>query len=164
MQFGRRQFALLVALSLLGFTVSVQLALAKKREKQNSAVAQMDERKRALHALNRLTFGSRPGDVERVMAMGVDKWIDQQLHPEKIDDHALEARLTPFRTLRMDTRQIVENFPPPQLIKAAAQGKRPLPSDPAKHAVYEAPIERMQESRSASRRQRILIPLPTQPE
>src|SRR5713226_10175028 len=65
--------------------------------------------------------------------------------PEKIDDHALEARLTPFRTLRMDTRQIVENFLPPQLIKAAAEGKRSLPSDPAKRAVYEAQIERMQE-------------------
>ena len=159
MQFGRRQFALLVALSLLGFTVSVQLALAKKREKQNSAVAQMDERKRALHALNRLTFGSRPGDVERVMAMGVDKWIDQQLHPEKIDDHALEARLTPFRTLRMDTRQIVENFPPPQLIKAAAEGKRSLPSDPAKRAVYEAQIERMQERQE--RKQEAANPDPT---
>ena len=159
MQFGRRQFALLVALSLLGFTVSVQLALAKKREKQNSAVAQMDERKRALHAFNRLTFGSRPGDVERVMAMGVDKWIDQQLHPEKIDDHALEARLTPFRTLRMDTRQIVENFPPPQLIKAAAEGKRSLPSDPAKRAVYEAQIERMQERQE--RKQEAANPDPT---
>ncbi len=159
MQFGRRQFALLVALSLLGFTVSVQLALAKKREKQNSAVAQMDERKRALHALNRLTFGSRPGDVERVMAMGVDKWIDQQLHPEKIDDHALEARLTPFRTLRMDTRQIVENFLPPQLIKAAAEGKRSLPSDPAKRAVYEAQIERMQERQE--RKQEAANPDPT---
>src|SRR5712664_2172359 len=145
MQFGRRQFALLVALSLLGFTLSVQLALAKKREKQNSTVAQMDEQKRTLHALNRLTFGSRPGDVERVMAMGVDKWIDQQLHPEKIDDHALDASLTPFRTLRMDTRQIDENFLPPQLIKAAAEGKRSRPSVPAKRAVYEAQIERMQE-------------------
>ena len=46
----------------------------------------MDDQKRALHALNRLTFGPRPGDVERVTAIGVDKWIDQQLHPEKIDD------------------------------------------------------------------------------
>ena len=53
-------------------------------------------------------------------AMGVDKWIDQQLHPDKIDDHALDARLSPFRTLRMDTRQIVENFP----ASAGDQGDR----------------------------------------
>ena len=98
-----------------------------------------------LHALNRLAFGPRPGDVERVTAMGVDKWIDQQLHPEKIDDHALDARLAPFRTLRMDTREMVENFPPPQVIKAIAEGKQSLPSDSAKRAVYEAQLERYQE-------------------
>ena len=107
----------------------------------------MDEHKRALHALNRLTFGPRPGEVDRVAAIGVDKWIDQQLHPDKIDDHALNARLSPFHTLHMDTRQIVENFPPPQVIKAVAEGKRSLPSDPAKRAVYEAQLQRYQEKK-----------------
>ena len=105
----------------------------------------MDERKRALHALNRLAFGPRPGDVDRVTAMGVDKWIDQQLHPEKIDDRALDARLAPFRTLHMDTRELVENFPPPQVIKAIAEGKQSLPSDAAKRAVYQAQLERYQQ-------------------
>ena len=107
----------------------------------------MDEQKRALHALNRLAFGPRPGDVERVTAIGVDKWIDQQLHPDKIDDHALDARLAPFRTLRMDTRELVENFPPPQVIKAIAEGKQSLPSDAARRAVYEAQLERYQEKK-----------------
>ena len=87
----------------------------------------MDEQKQVVHALNRLTFGPRPGDVERVMAIGVDKWIDQQLHPDKIDDSALDARLSQFRTLRMDTREIVENFPPEPMIKAVADGKQSLP-------------------------------------
>jgi uncharacterized protein (DUF1800 family) len=100
--------------------------------------------KRALHALNRLTFGPRPGDLERVTAMGVDKWIDQQLHPERINDDALQTRLTPLRTLRMDTREIVENFPPPLMIKAVAEGKAKLPSDPTKRAIYEAQLERYQ--------------------
>ena len=53
----------------------------------------MDGQKRAIHALNRLTFGPRPGDVERVTQMGVDQWIDLELHPDKIDDSALDARL-----------------------------------------------------------------------
>src|SRR5229473_8420132 len=92
----------------LGLAVSVQLAVAKKN-KRESATSQMDGQKRSLHALNRLAFGPRPGDIERVAAMGVDKWIDQQLHPERIDDHALDARLAPLRTLRMDTRELVEN-------------------------------------------------------
>jgi uncharacterized protein (DUF1800 family) len=123
--------------------VSAPVALGKKN-KPNPASAQMAESKRALHALNRLTFGPRPGDVERVTAMGVDKWIDQQLHPEKINDDPVQARLVPLRTLRMDTREIVENFPPPQIIKAVAEGKVKLPSDPTQRAVYEAQIERYQ--------------------
>jgi uncharacterized protein (DUF1800 family) len=140
----RRQIALLIAVSTLGLTASVQMAIANKN-KREPATSQMDEQKRALHALNRLAFGPRPGDVERVAAMGVDKWIDQQLHPDKIDDHALDARLEQFRTLRMNSREIVENFPPPQVIKAVAEGKQSMPSDSAKRAVYEAQLERYQE-------------------
>jgi uncharacterized protein (DUF1800 family) len=141
MKLGRIQIGLLI-LS-LGIAVSTELALAKKKE--NLAAAQMDQRKRAVHALNRLTFGPRPGDVQRVMAIGVDQWIDQQLHPEKIDDSALDARLAPFRTLRMPTREIVENFPSEQMIKAVADGKQSLPSDPLKRAVYQAQLDRYQD-------------------
>lgn len=101
-----------------------------------------DERQRALQALNRLTFGARPGDVERVMAVGVDKWIDLQLHPEKINNDALAARLDPLRTLRMGTREMVEDFPPPPLIKAVANGRFPVPSDPQERAIYAAQLVR----------------------
>jgi uncharacterized protein (DUF1800 family) len=140
----RRQTAILIAASIVALVVFAQLAVAKK-EKHESATTQMDEQERAFHALNRLAFGPRPGDVDRVAAMGVDKWIDQQLHPDKIDDRSLGARLEPFRTLRMNAHEIVENFPPPQVIKAIAEGKQSLPSDPAKRAVYEAQLERYQE-------------------
>ena len=136
----RRQIALVLAVGALGVAVSVPLAIAKKNKRESPN--QIDEQKRALHALNRVAFGPRPGDVQRVAAMGVDQWIDQQLHPEKIDDHALDARLAPFRTLRMDTREIVENFPPPQVIKAIAEGRQSMPSGSAKRAVYEAQLER----------------------
>jgi uncharacterized protein (DUF1800 family) len=54
------------------------------------------ERQRAEHALNRLSFGARPGDVERVLHVGVDRWIEQQLHPERIDDRAVEARVARY--------------------------------------------------------------------
>src|SRR5690348_17991066 len=125
---------LVVLLAVLALALSASLWAGNKKKPKNSdkspAVPQMDERQRALHALNRLTFGPRPGDVERITAMGVDKWIDQQLHPEKIDDTALDARLAPFRTLRMDTREIVANFPPRELIKAIDEGRESLPSDP----------------------------------
>ena len=105
----------------------------------------MDEKKRALHALNRLSFGPRPGDLQEVMNVGVDHWIDAQLRPEKINDSALEARLAPFRTLRMSTHEIVESFPPPEVIREVQKGRRPLPSDPMERAVYQDQIERMEE-------------------
>ena len=58
-----------------------------------------------LHALDRLTFGPRPGDVEIVKKMGVKKWIDLQLHPEKIaESPLLDAKLAPLETLRMTNR------------------------------------------------------------
>jgi len=142
MQLRRSQIGLALVLSLLAFAISAQLALARKKEKQ--AAAQMDQQKQAIHALNRLTFGPRPGDVDHVMAIGVDTWIDQQLHPDRIDDSALDARLSQFRTLRMDTREIVENFPSEQMVKAVADGKQSLPSDPLKRAVYQAQLDRYQ--------------------
>ena len=144
MRLRRSQIGFVLLLSLLGFAVSVQVALGRKKDKQASG-AQMDRQKQAVHALNRLTFGPRPGDVDQVLAIGLDKWIDQQLHPDKIDDSALDARLSPFRTLRMDTREIVENFPPEQMIKAVADGKQSLPSDPLKRAVYQAQLDRYQD-------------------
>ncbi len=48
------------------------------------------------HALNRLTFGPRPGQVDEVQRIGLTRWIDQQLNPSSIDDTALAARLTPL--------------------------------------------------------------------
>jgi hypothetical protein len=64
-------------------------AVAGQKKRRISRPPAPAIRRRALHALNRLTFGPRPGDVQQVMAIGVDQWIDLQLHPEKIDDSAL---------------------------------------------------------------------------
>jgi len=138
-----QQLAPALAFAVVASALCAQVALARKNKETSSS--QMPEQKRAIHALSRLTFGPRPGDTNRVMAMGVDNWIDQQLHPDKIDDHTLEARLAPLRTLRMDTREIVENFPPDQVIKVVAEGKQSLPSDPSKRAVYEAQLERFKQ-------------------
>jgi Protein of unknown function (DUF1800) len=55
-----------------------------------------------VHALNRLTFGPRPGDVEEVRRIGLSKWIELQLHPEQVSENpALEAKLKPLATLGM---------------------------------------------------------------
>ncbi len=133
--------ATLCAMIAVGAAAVAPAAAGKRKQKTTAAAAQMDESRRALHLLNRFTFGPGPGDVEKVRQEGLDQWFEQQLHPERIDDSALEARLAPFRSLKMDTREIVENFPPPQVIKAVAEGKMPMPSDPQLRQVYEAQIE-----------------------
>jgi uncharacterized protein (DUF1800 family) len=75
-----------------------------------------------LHAMNRLAYGPRPGDVERVRQMGLAKWIDQQLAPNSIDDKAANARLENLPTLGKSTARLMEEYPQPkQAEKQAAK-------------------------------------------
>jgi uncharacterized protein (DUF1800 family) len=86
-----------------------------------------------LHALNRLAYGPRPGDVERVKQMGLAKWIDQQLNPKSIDDRAVEARVNIYPTLKMSNSQLMAEYPNPkqQGAKQAAQAKEETPEQKA---------------------------------
>src|SRR5438132_11037529 len=81
-----------LAFAVVASALCAQMALAKKGKETSSS--QMPEQKRAMHALNRLTFGPRQGDSNRVMAMGVDIWIDHQLHPIKNEYQYPESRRT----------------------------------------------------------------------
>ena len=74
-----------------------------------------------LHALNRLAYGPRPGDVERVRQMGLAKWIEQQLNPNSIDDRALDARLADYPTLRMSTAKLIDEYPQPKQAEKQAE-------------------------------------------
>src|SRR5690349_9501112 len=68
-----------------------------------------------IHALNRLTFGPRPGDVEQIRRIGLNKWIELQLHPEQIpQSSALETKLKPLSTLSMPLTQVVAEYTPRQ--------------------------------------------------
>jgi len=78
-------------------------------------VTGLTEDEAILQALNRLGFGPRPGDLDRVKEIGLQKWIEQQLHPESIDDTALQTRLDRFPTLKMSSAQLLNEFPEPQL-------------------------------------------------
>jgi uncharacterized protein (DUF1800 family) len=145
MRFGRTKFA--VGLLCFSLACTVPQVLAGKKDMAASSPNDNPQR-RALHALNRLTFGPRPGDVQQVMAMGVDQWIDLQLHPKKIDDSALDARLQPLRTLRMSTKEISEDFPDPQEINQVLNGKRAMPSDPAQRAIFQVQLARLEERKA----------------
>ena len=69
----------------------------------------------ALHVLNRLTFGARPGDVDRVRQMGVTAYVDLQLYPERVADDAVQQRLAGFETLTLSSRDIAERYELPLL-------------------------------------------------
>jgi uncharacterized protein (DUF1800 family) len=84
--------------------------------------SRLSSEQKVQHALSRLTFGARPADFDEVQRLGVDKWIDLQLHPERIaEDPQLDARLKPLATIRMDSAQVLKDyyfkmpnrFPPP---------------------------------------------------
>src|SRR5437899_8233841 len=112
-----------------------------KKHKQDAAlkglpITELSADEAMLHALNRLAYGPRPGDVERVRQMGLAKWIEQQLNPNAIEDRAAEARLEQFPTLRMSTAKLLAEYP--QAKQAEKQA-----------AVRAARLEQHQEQRSA---------------
>src|SRR5215217_6535398 len=63
-----------------------------------------------IHALNRLTFGPKPGDVQKVRAIGLDKWVDQQLHPERIDNTSLDKFVARYSVLNQDQNDLLREF------------------------------------------------------
>lgn len=69
------------------------------------------------HALNRLTFGPRPGDVARVKAMGLPRWIDSQLNPSRLDDGAVTAALARLETLSLDSQTIQREYAGPAMVE-----------------------------------------------
>ena len=73
------------------------------------------------HVLNRLAFGPRPGDVERVRALGVDRWIVTQLEPARIRDTAAERVVAQLPSLDMSSRELFERYPTPQAVRTRQQ-------------------------------------------
>jgi uncharacterized protein (DUF1800 family) len=141
MALARRNFALLALLGL----ACLPLAIARPKKPLPAA----NQHGQAIQALSRLTFGPRPGDLDRALTLGMDKWIDQQLHPDSIDDHAVETRLAQFRTLRMSPEELAKNFPPPAIIRQVADGKEKMPRDQEMRAIYETQLVRYREKQES---------------
>jgi uncharacterized protein (DUF1800 family) len=86
---------------------------------------------RVQQALNRLTFGPRTGDAAAVQAMGLKKWLDLQLHPERIAENpVLEGKLKIMDTLSMNSQELVRDYPSPQVLRLMMKGQMPYPTDP----------------------------------
>ncbi|MEP6690733.1 MAG: DUF1800 domain-containing protein [Gemmatimonadaceae bacterium] len=74
------------------------------------------------HVLNRLAFGPRPGDYDRVRAMGIERWIDQQLRPDNIDDRATEQFVAAhFPASQMSAADLMAKYPIVNAAQVAAR-------------------------------------------
>ena len=119
------RIAVLLAFAALSLAVPYLAASKDKKAKHKVAesstalkglpVAGLTDDEAVLHALNRLGFGPRPGDLERVKQLGVQKWIEQQLRPESLDDSSVAARLERFSTIKMSSAKLLDEFPQPQV-------------------------------------------------
>jgi len=98
------------------FAALVSLApIGAYAQRPSSAVATAEARElpadqQIIQALNRLTFGPRPGDVQRVRAIGLDKWIDLQLHPERISDDPLNTFVSQYSALNADQDDLLKQY------------------------------------------------------
>jgi uncharacterized protein (DUF1800 family) len=103
----------------LVLTIAATALVAASFPRSGSATGPFDKRlspdQQIVHALNRLTFGFRSGDIDDVRRIGVSKWIELQLHPDQIPENpVLDAKLKPLATLRMDLAEVVKEYTPQQ--------------------------------------------------
>ncbi len=98
------------------------------------------KRDRTLHVLNRLAFGPRPGDFERVSAIGPERYVQEQLHPESIAIPGdLIKRVSEYRTLHMSPLALFMEYQRPIMqarreAKAASGGDKSAIKDATKDA------------------------------
>lgn len=84
----------------------------------------LTEEQKVLHVLNRLGFGARSGDVERVKAIGLQKYIDQQLNPASISDSVAEKKVKGLDIINMSTAELFAKYPNPGALLRQLEGGR----------------------------------------
>src|SRR5262249_55089209 len=109
------------------FAAAALVAALAVQTTVNGAAGPADDDQAIVHVLNRIGFGPRPGDIDRVRQIGVRQYIDQQLHPARIADEAVAARLSEISTLTLSSRQLAERYEIPQ-----QQAKRDAKQEVAK--------------------------------
>jgi hypothetical protein len=104
------------------------------------------------HALDRLTFGARPGEFNQVRRGNLEKWLEQQLHPERTPESPVVSQLlAPLESLRLSIHDTYTHYPPPRTIIAVARGTAPLPEDPELRVVVAQLADRyLQKKRNAA--------------
>jgi uncharacterized protein (DUF1800 family) len=103
---------------------------------------QLNQDERILHAINRFTFGAKPGDIDAVKTMGLDRWFEQQLHPDKIDQSDLDVRLAQYPAMQLSVQDLLVRFPTNGIIRQTIDKKVPEPQNVALRRVYDKEIFR----------------------
>lgn len=109
--------------------------------------AQVQGTERILHALNRFTFGPRPGDLDAVRAEGLDRWFEQQLHPAAMNNSVLQTKLAEYPAMQLSPEQLLVRFPNYAIIRQVIDGKVAMPASGILHTVYANQTERIREKR-----------------
>jgi uncharacterized protein (DUF1800 family) len=97
---------------------------APSAQGNRGAVPQNPDDKTVIHVLNRLGFGPTPENIARIRRDGLVAYIDEQLHPERIPDSAVAARLAGFETLGKSTRELAEDYFLPAMLERRQQQRR----------------------------------------
>jgi uncharacterized protein (DUF1800 family) len=116
--------ALLSVWTLLVGTLALGVGAQQPQKAQR-----LSEEQRILHVLNRLGFGARPGDVERVRAVGLERYIEQQLFPEKISDAVAEAKVKNLPALQLSTPELFAKYPQPNALLRVMERRGEVPPE-----------------------------------
>jgi uncharacterized protein (DUF1800 family) len=126
--------------------------------KPASAVPSNPEDRAIVHVLDRMGFGPRPGDVDRVRAMGLQAYIEQQLRPERLSDEAMAGRLASLPTVTLSSREIVRDYLlPVQLLRRQQQQQQRQQQAPQTGASQESGPARTPELVEAARHARAVL-------
>lgn len=117
----------LMTLLMLAAMLSPLFAVGANAQMMTKTAAKpLTEEQKILHVLNRLGFGARAGDIEKVRAVGISKYIEQQLNPALIKDAASEARVKDLDVLNLSNEQLFTKYPNQAAVLLAVAEKNGL--------------------------------------
>ena len=147
------------SLHLLGLALLLGGALYVAVPVQGAADVPSTEERRARLLLSRATYGARPGDLDVVLKMGSDAWLDRQLHPERVPDEAAERRVAGFQELELTTTELMKKYPRPSREQREAMQKARQEMEKAQAEGRQADLREMRRSMGRNQPGRVIAEL-----